>query len=243
MRCRSCSARKKAYIRFPLKKRHPRICENCADRISHRSKLGRCRRCYLNERRERASQREWQVSANGLRGYYYYYDGKDSLASRATKNRSTNRDNNGTCYSDKNGILHYANDEIKPDLTVAAAWSCMRRCWRAYKLAINGRNNDGRDDEKRVEYAWRIVSLCKLLNIEAPYFSELDIEEEEEEDEEVEADEEYVLADNEDSSRRRTRSKGGANDGHEGVNEENYYYNNDESGDDQYASQENFTGW
>lgn len=119
----------------------------------------------------------------------------------------------------------------------------MRRCWRAYKIAINGRNSDGRDDEKRVEYAWRIVSLCKLLNIEAPYFSELDIEEEEEEDEEVEADEEYVLADNEDSSRRRTRSKGGANDGHEGVNEENYYYNNDESGDDQYASQENFTGW
>jgi hypothetical protein len=164
-----------------LKKRRSRLCINCADRISHRSKLGRCRRCYLDERREKASQREWQVSANGLRGYYYYYDGKDTLASRAIKNRSANRENSGTCYSDKDGMLHYASDQIKPDLTVAAAWSCLRRCWRAYKIAINGRISDGREDERRVEYARRIVSLCKLLNIEPPYFMELDTDEDREE--------------------------------------------------------------
>ncbi len=81
---------------------------------------------------------------------------------------------------------HYASDEIEPDLTVAAAWSCLRRCWRAYKIAIKGRNNDGRDDEKSVEYAQRIVSLCNLLNIEPPYFSELDVDEDREQSEEGE---------------------------------------------------------
>ncbi len=150
----------------------------------------------------KASQREWQVSENGLRGYYYYYDGKDTLASRATtKNRSTNRENSGTYYSDKDGIPHYSSNQIKPNLTVAAAWSCLRRCWRAYKIAIKGRNSDGRDDEKSVEYARRIVSLCKLLNIEAPYFSELDIEEVEEDNEEEEV-EEHVWEDNEYHSRQ-----------------------------------------
>jgi hypothetical protein len=89
-------------------------------------------------------------------------------------------------------MAHYASDAVKPNLTVAAAWSSLRRCWRAYKIAINesnrgGRNKDGRDDERRVEYARRIVSLCKLLNIEPPYFMELDFHEEMEErgDEEV----------------------------------------------------------
>jgi hypothetical protein len=134
---------------------------------------------------------------------------------------------------------HYASDEIKPDLTVAAAWSCLRRCWRAYKIAINGRISDGREDERRVEYARRIVSLCKLLNIEPPYFSELDIEEVEEDNEEEM--EEHVWEDNEYHSRQISQDKRGDYDDHKArVNEENYYYYNNCWGSvDQYSTQEN----
>jgi hypothetical protein len=71
-------------------------------------------------------------------------------------------------YPDRYGIGHYADEEVFQGLTAAAAWSCLRKSWKGYKIAAGKM-----DEELKVMYAQRIVGLCRLLDLDEPEFLEL----------------------------------------------------------------------
>src|SRR5437868_769959 len=56
--------------------------------------------------------------------------------------RLTNRPNSGTSYRDMDGIVHAAYELVYPELTVASAWACLRKCWRGFKIAKSHQDND-----------------------------------------------------------------------------------------------------
>ena len=53
---------------------------------------------------------------------------------------------------------------------MAAAWASLRKCWKGYRIA----SGCGDDDEKML-YAGRIVTLCRLLKKNHPRFQELEV--------------------------------------------------------------------
>jgi hypothetical protein len=93
--------------------------------------------------------------------------------SNTKEKRPVDRPNCGSgYYDDKYGDYHFAADEIVEGFSVAAGWACMKKCWKGYKIAT-GHN----DWEQRVQYARKIVFLCRMLKITEPAFSELEYDE------------------------------------------------------------------
>jgi hypothetical protein len=97
-------------------------------------------------------------------------------STRLKEIRFVDRPNCGTFYcDDEDGNGHWAYEEIGPGLTVAGAWASLRKCWKGYRIASGCSDDDG-----KMLYAGRIVSLCHLLKKNPPRFQELEVAEEEE---------------------------------------------------------------
>ena len=88
---------------------------------------------------------------------------------RPRTKRAANRENSGYySYFDQYGERHFGDEALGPSLTVSAAWSCLRKSWKGYKIASGNTDDDG-----RIFYARRIIHMCKLLRLEEPEFKEL----------------------------------------------------------------------
>ena len=148
-RCRSCHRQKMMARRFPIDRYDPRRCRNCNARTSRRrtrSVTGLCRACYQEQGRI------------------------------IRPKRAVNRKNPGGGYEAVDGLLCYANEPLlgNEDVTVAAAWACLRKNWRAFKIA------KAQGEEARMrKYASRIQQIAILLRILPPEFENLDLNGEE----------------------------------------------------------------
>ncbi len=99
--------------------------------------------------------------------YYPYYP--DSAAGKTGRVQTVDRPILVNCsYSDKYGIRRYATEDVGLNITAAAAWSCLRKSWKGYKIAAGKM-----DEDLKVVYARRIIGLCRLLDLDEPEFLEL----------------------------------------------------------------------
>ncbi len=80
--------------------------------------------------------------------------------------RAVDRPNGGTMYEDKDGCRYMWYEETAvPGLTRAAAWACLRKCWKGYNIAMR------QDDyDRKMLYAGRIHFLRSLLNLKQSRF-------------------------------------------------------------------------
>lgn len=95
-------------------------------------------------------------------------DRRSAQHKREANVRRADRENNGSCYYDRNGQIHFSDEELVAGFSVAAAWSGLRKSWLGYKIA----KREG-DEEEQVGYARAIVFNCRMLQIEEPLFLEL----------------------------------------------------------------------
>ena len=125
--------------RYPDPMRGRLYCKYCFGPISYQSKKGRCRSCYNQHRRP---AQEYKV-------------------------RSANRPNSGTSYRDKDGIIRYAWEMLPAGLTVASAWACLMRSWRAFRI-VSGKG----DHESIMAWMDRIHYYAGILNLKQNAFTE-----------------------------------------------------------------------
>ena len=142
-RCRKCNQKRLMAKRFPVEKRRQRICKDCGGVVSYQSLRGegRCRFCYHASRRMPFLHKD---------------------------RRLADRPFSGTSYTDKDGQIHFAEESLNEYFTVPAAWACLRKCWKGYKIA----KSHGSYDEM-TKYAGRIFAFQMLLNIPLCDFPEL----------------------------------------------------------------------
>ncbi|GEM_PF-4170977 len=141
-RCRRCHQRSVMNRRYPPSRRPILICKICGNLVSYQSR-GRCRRCYNAHR-----------------------------TNNPRPKRPASRYLAGSSYKNLDGERVFADElpGFESEITVAAAWGCLRRCWRAFKIA-----NSNNDEEMRSKYANRIRNLERLLNIEINEFRDVDL--------------------------------------------------------------------
>lgn len=142
-RCRTCHQRYLTMRRFPLHKRLILQCTDCGTPVSHYSVKhgkGRCRSCY----------NLYRVRFPSLK-------------------RSVDRPLSNSCYTDADGNIRWSFEYFEDGtMTVAAGWACLRRSWKAFKIAKNRA-----DYLKMTEYAKAIRKLQLMLNISRTDFPEL----------------------------------------------------------------------
>jgi hypothetical protein len=152
-------------MRFPYEKRLSKRCIDCGGKRSRPSTLGRgrCRGCYFQYRRIKSKTKLTDAWNN--EPYFCHH----SIAARRRKTRAVDRPGVWNyLYPDRYGVGHHADEELLQGLTAAAAWSCLRKCWKGYKIAAGKL-----DEDLKVVYARRIINLCRLLDIDEPEFLEL----------------------------------------------------------------------
>ena len=103
-RCSACHLFRVMNQRYPPEKRPRLTCVCCGCLISYRGAkgFGRCRGCYLSDRRNATPRAK----------------------------RSADRPFSGTAYHDLDGNARYADDAINGWSSLASSWGALRRCWK-----------------------------------------------------------------------------------------------------------------